>query len=189
MDDRDVWKADPPSRSGVIKSIEAHDAILSKFHELWYQDYLLSLREQCRDLYEINFQNKIGVDDVVLLKNPAKTRLFWLLGRVLELIMDDDNKVRSMKVKRVDGYVQIQSIKLLYPLELSLTHAGHPGSVPSSEATDDEGVDNSDESWESLYADNNPNLVSQRSKKNKNLKGKRNSQWSVYILLKVVITN
>ena len=29
MDDQDVWKADPPSRSGVIKSIETRDAMLS----------------------------------------------------------------------------------------------------------------------------------------------------------------
>ena len=41
MDDQDVWKADLPSSSGVIKSIEAHDAMLSKLGKLWYQDYLL----------------------------------------------------------------------------------------------------------------------------------------------------
>ena len=40
--------------------------MLSKFREVCYQDYLLSLREKCRDLHEINFQNEIGVDDVVL---------------------------------------------------------------------------------------------------------------------------
>ena len=68
MDDQDVWKAGPPSRSGVIKSIEPRDTKLSKFCYLWYQDYLLSLREQCWDLHEINFQNKIGADDVDLAK-------------------------------------------------------------------------------------------------------------------------
>ena len=160
MDDQDIWKADPPSRSGVIKSIEARDAMLSKFCELWFQDYLLSLREQGRDLHKINFQNKIDVDDIVLVKNPTKTRPLWLLGRGLELIMSDDNKVRSVKVKRGDGSVQIHSIKLLYPLELSLTHAHDPGTVPNSEAAGDEGVNNSDESWESPYTDSNPNLIS-----------------------------
>ena len=68
-----IRKADPPTRSGLIKSIEARDAMLSKFRELWYQGYLSSLREQCRDLHEINFQNKIGADDVVIVKNTAKT--------------------------------------------------------------------------------------------------------------------
>ena len=51
-----------------------------------------------------------------------------------------------MRVKRGDDSVQIHSIKLFYPLELSLTHAHHLGTVPSSEAASDEGVNNSHES-------------------------------------------
>ena len=51
--------------------------------------------------------------------------------------MGDHNKVRSVKVKRGDGSVQIHSIKLLYPQELSLTHAHHSGIIPSSEAAGD----------------------------------------------------
>ena len=80
----------------------------------------------CKDLHEVNYINKIKVDDVVLVKNPAKPRPYWLLGRVLELNHGDDHKVRSVKVKRADGAVQVHSIKHLYPLELSLTHAHNP---------------------------------------------------------------
>ena len=47
MDDQDVWKADSPSKSDVIKSIETRDAMLFKFRKPWCQDYLLSLKEQC----------------------------------------------------------------------------------------------------------------------------------------------
>ena len=72
-----------------------------------------------------------------------------------------EDKVRSVKVKRGDGSVKIHSIVLLYLLELSLIRAHHLGTVLSWEAAGDEGVDKSDESWESPYADNNPNLVSQ----------------------------
>lgn len=79
LDDKNVWKSDSPSRLNVIKSIENRDAMLAKFRELWYHDYLLSLRKQCRDLHEVNSQNNINVGDVVLVKNPAKTRPFWLL--------------------------------------------------------------------------------------------------------------
>ena len=86
-----------------------------------------------------------------------------------------------MKVKRGDGSVQIHSIKLLYPLELSLTHAHPPGTIPSLKAAGDEGVDNSDDSRGSPYADSTPNLVSQRPKMNKNFKGKRNSPNDPYI--------
>ena len=86
--------------------------------------------------------------------------------------MGDDNKVLSVKVKRGDGSVQIHSIKLMYPLKVSLTHAYHPGTVPSSEAAGNKGADNSDESRESPYA---VTLFHQRPKRNKNLKEKRNS--------------
>ena len=95
--------------------------------------------------------------------------------------MGDDNKVCSVKVKRGDGSVQIHSIKLKYQLELSLTHAHHPCTVPSSEAAGDEGVDNSDASRESPYANSSPNLVLQFPKRNKNLKGKLNSPNDPYI--------
>ena len=99
---------------------------------------IICLREQCRDLHEINLQNKIGVDDVILVKITDKTRPFWLPGRVLELIVGDDIKIRSVRVRRGDGSVQIHSIKLLYLLELSLIHAHHPVTVACSEAAGDE---------------------------------------------------
>ena len=102
LDDQDVWKSDPPSRLNVIKSIEDCDSMITRFRELWLQNYLLSLREQCKDLHEVNFNKQIKVDDVVLVKNPAKSRPFWLLGRVLELIVGDDKNIRSVKVKRGD---------------------------------------------------------------------------------------
>ena len=96
----------------------------------------MSLREQSKDLHEVNFNNRINVDDV-LVKNPAKSRPFWLLGRVLELIVGDDKKIRTVKVKRGDGSVQVHSIKLLYPLERPLTHAHHPRIIPDSKGVGD----------------------------------------------------
>ena len=133
MDDRDICKSDPPSRLNVIKSIELRDTLLSKFKELWYDSYLLSLREQCKALHEVNYVNKIKVDDVVLVKIPNKSRPFWPLGRVIELVEGDDGKVRSVRLKRGDGAIQHHSIKHLYPLELTLTHAYQP-QIPVDES-------------------------------------------------------
>ena len=58
----------------------------------------------------------------LFVKHPNKLRPYWLLGRTLELIRGDDDKVRSVKLKRGDGKIVIDSLKHLYPLELSLTH-------------------------------------------------------------------
>ena len=84
---------------------------------------MLSLHEHCRDLHQCNWENKIKAGDVVLIKTPNKTRLYWLLGRVLELIVGHDNAVHSVNLKRGDGLIVYHSVNHLYPLELSLTHA------------------------------------------------------------------
>lgn len=183
LDDQDVWKSDSPSRLNVVKSIEARDSMLTRFHKLWYQDYLLSLREQCKDLHEVNFHNRINVDDVVLVKNPAKSRPFWLLGRVLELIVGDDKKIRSVKVKRGDGSVQVHSIKLLYPLELSLTHAHHPKIIPDLKGVCDRKIDVAKSKVSNDVPDTKGTSVAikQRPKRTKNLKGSKNSPNNPYV--------
>ena len=120
---KSVLKADPPSRNLVNQSIAIRDSMLEQFKQIWYDEYLLSLREQCKNLHQIKFVNKISVDDVVLVKGPShKKRPHWILGRVLELIYGDDNLVRSVRLKRGDGVIQHHSISHLYPMELSLTH-------------------------------------------------------------------
>ena len=63
---------------------------------------------------------------MVLIKNPAETRSYWLLGRVTELIYDEDGKVRTVKLKRGDGENVTHSIKHLYPMELSVTYDYQP---------------------------------------------------------------
>ena len=119
-----VFTADPPSRKVLIKSLQDRDKILEDFRSIYYEEYLLSLREQCKDLHQINFSNKIKIDDVVLVKGPpSKKRPNWVLGRVEELVHGSDNLIRSVKLKMGTGYSQHHSIKHLYPMELALTHA------------------------------------------------------------------
>ena len=83
------------------------------------------MRETCKDLHQINWNNKISIDNIVLVKLLNKSRPYWVLGRVLELVRGHDDKVRSFKLKRGDGVVTHHSINHLYPLELSLTHNPH----------------------------------------------------------------
>ena len=83
------------------------------------------MRETCKDLHQINWNNKISVDDIVLVKLLNKSRPYWVLGRVLELVRSHDDKVRSVKLNRGDGVVTHHSINHVYPLELSLTRNPH----------------------------------------------------------------
>ena len=62
-DDSAIWTKDPPSNSDICESLNMRVKSVDKFRDLWYQDYLLSLREQCKDLYNVDFSNKINKDD------------------------------------------------------------------------------------------------------------------------------
>ncbi|CAL4128733.1 unnamed protein product [Meganyctiphanes norvegica] len=56
--DVSVLTDDPPSRKVLSKSLEDRDKILEDFRSMYYEEYLLRLREQCRDLHKMNFPNK-----------------------------------------------------------------------------------------------------------------------------------
>lgn len=43
-----------------------------------------------------NFSNKIKLNNVILIKNPANSSPFWQLGRVIVLFPGDYNKIRSV---------------------------------------------------------------------------------------------
>ena len=45
------------------------------------------------------------------------------MGKVLELIIGFDGKIRTVKLKKGNGSVEYHSICNLYPMELSVTHA------------------------------------------------------------------
>ena len=157
-----LWEDDPPSKSKVVNSLAVRDEMLDKFHELYYNDYLLSLRETCKDLHQVDFVNKVKINDIVLIKNPSRPRPYWLLGRVVQLFPGDDGNVRSVQVRRGDGQVQTHSLKHLYPLELTLTHSYTPLEPYDFEGFEDNksssNVNNPNNSNESdLNSDSNTN--------------------------------
>ena len=103
--------------------------MINQRKEQWHEDYLLSLRSLYRNLHETDFTNQIGVNDLVVIKNPVKGRQHWRLGRVIELIHGSDGKVCSVKLLRGDAKwltnerkLELHSVRNLYPLELNITH-------------------------------------------------------------------
>ena len=129
-------KDELPSSVGrkiLVKSLEIRDRLLDRFKELWYEEYLLGLKETFKNLHEAKFENRVKVGDIVLVKNPAVKRQHWALGRILELYPGADGKVRSVKLIRGKADYrekpltpELHSLKHLYPLELSITHNHNP---------------------------------------------------------------
>jgi len=121
-----------PSRRDLIRAIDYRDTLLQEAKERWEEDYLLSLREAGKNRFQQEWENKIEVGAVVLVSVPNKTRPYWQLGRVLELLPGSDNIVRTVKVMRPDRSEGVFSVKHLYPLELDVL----PVFVDNKESSD-----------------------------------------------------
>ena len=69
--------------------------LVNQFWVRWRSEYIQEL--QLRNKWNTPRRN-ISVGDVVLLKEDSQPRNEWSLGRVVEVITDDDNLVRKVKV-------------------------------------------------------------------------------------------
>ena len=109
------------SSEQLIDAMVRRDTMFEGFRELWFDEYLTSLREAGRDRFQGNWVNTISKNDIVLVSNPTKPRAQWNLGRITELLYGNDGRVRTVRVMRPDRSEAVYSINLLYPLELSVT--------------------------------------------------------------------
>ena len=121
--DGDVWKEEV-DRDDLYQTLTVQEETIEKFRKLCHEEYVLSLRERSRKTFQIDWENRIKVGNVVLIRHPTKARPFWLLGKVLEVIIGDDNNIRSAKVLQSNGLTSIHLICHLHPMELSVTHTG-----------------------------------------------------------------
>ena len=122
-----------PNRKDLVKSLEKREDLFNMFKCMWFDQYLLSLRETTRDLFQSQWEDKIKVGDVVMVSTPNKSRAFWNLARVLELLTGQDKRTRTVRVVRSDGQEAVHSINHLYPLEIEVT--------PEKAPTEEEKVD------------------------------------------------
>ena len=109
-----------PSRKQLIDSLSLKEEILDNFKDRYYNEYLVSLREKSRDLYQNNWRNEIKPGDVVLINTPSNSRPYWTMARVEELVVGNDGIVRSVRVRKPNGDRANHSINHLYMLELAL---------------------------------------------------------------------
>ena len=123
-----------PSSKDLIKSLEIREDALDKFKDLWYSEYLLSLREVKTDCFQPQWEDKIKVNDIVLISSPTKPRPLWTMGRITKLFTGSDGRTRSVELIRPDRSTGEYAVSLLYPLELNLDQVvgftSHASNVP-----------------------------------------------------------
>ena len=115
-----IWEMETEDfREDLFSSLEARDALQAKFREIWGKDYLLSLREAHKNSQvspKIHPYLKVG--SIVLIKNPFKSRVYWTMVRITEIIPSYDGQIRAVKIMRPDRSITKAAVCNLYPLEL-----------------------------------------------------------------------
>ncbi|GFW10451.1 uncharacterized protein TNCV_892461 [Trichonephila clavipes] len=71
----------------------------------------------------------LNVGEIVLIENPNKKRLYWPLGKVIELIPGRDGKVRTLKLICSNSEI-IRPIQRVFPLEIQSAEMGESNDVP-----------------------------------------------------------
>ena len=126
-----------PIRKKLVDCLETREQMFENFKDVWFDEYLLSLRESSREVYQDGWYNRIAVGDVVLVSSPNKPRPFWGMGRVTEILPGQDGAVRCVRILRADKSEGIHSTKLLYPLELAVTPSFLKSPAPEEPRSDD----------------------------------------------------
>ena len=121
MDSGGCPDMEPTFRSQLLDALSKREKLLNNFKELWNEEYLSSQRESCKDLHNMDFNNKIQVNNGVLIKNPTKNRPFWKLGRVTELFQGNNGNIRFAQITR-DVSCENHNIQHLFLMELTLKY-------------------------------------------------------------------
>ena len=101
---------------------KARERYLDKLWSVWYDEYLLSLRERSNRFHKsgrmtVNRQPQVG--EVVLLKEDGQPRGSWKLARIVKLNRSSDGHVRAAEIVLSNGVRLQRAINFLLPLEIT----------------------------------------------------------------------
>jgi hypothetical protein len=113
-----LWGADYSDdlHTQLNTTLTEQERLFEKYKQMWFSQYLLSLRETIKDVFQHSWENKISINSIVLVHNKDKPRIFWLMGKVLKLHYGEDGKVRSALLKMPNKQTSHYSIKHLYQI-------------------------------------------------------------------------
>ena len=107
------------SRDMLVETLLVRDRMIKYAEEEWKTAYLLSLRENYSKKCLSKTENKIKVNEIVLVKNPLKAKVYWSLAEVTEFVPSSDGVVRAAFVRLSNGETKKYPIVNLYPLEIN----------------------------------------------------------------------
>ncbi|GFQ78449.1 hypothetical protein TNCT_281111 [Trichonephila clavata] len=76
-----------------------------------------------------NMSRAFKLSEIALIKNPNRKRLYWPLGKVVELIPGRDGKVRTLKLRCSNSEI-IRPIQRVFPSEIQSAETAESDDVP-----------------------------------------------------------
>ena len=101
---------------------KARERYLNKLWSIWYDEYLLSLRERTTMFHKsgrLRVNRTPSVGEVVLLREDGVPRGCWRLARVITLLPSADGRTRAAKIRLANGVTLNRTINFLVPLEVT----------------------------------------------------------------------
>ena len=94
------------------------EKLIQQFEVRWKTEYLTEIQ----DYHLTRKKNKDEevvpkIGDLVIMKEDIKPRTQWPLARITNVFPGRDNKIRSVEVKKSNGYLARRPPQLLIPLE------------------------------------------------------------------------
>jgi hypothetical protein len=131
------------TQAQVMASWKRIQCLLNSFWKIWRKSYLTGLQEQvrsCKQRGALEVSPTVG--SVVQIADDHMPRSQWRIGRIVELIVSDDGLCRSVKLLIPGGRYINRPIKLLFPLELTVSEPQKLDNNDNSDATDQIGDTN-----------------------------------------------
>ncbi|VDL78098.1 unnamed protein product [Nippostrongylus brasiliensis] len=130
----------------VEKALKSSIKLTEEFWHIWRTQYLTSLREH----HKRNIDTKRGttttpkIGTVVILSEPDQPRNNWAIGRITNLVHDEENTVREVTIELPNKRKVRRPVNRVIPLEIgpdtntishSSEHTGLPPELSSSSPT------------------------------------------------------
>ena len=101
----------------VVRRTRLVNTIVEHFWKRWSKEYLLELRQNHKVRNDTRDMN-INVGDVVLIHADNVKRNKWKLGKIEEIIVGNDGRIRGAKLKTATGYLK-RPLQKMFPLEIT----------------------------------------------------------------------
>jgi hypothetical protein len=86
----------------------------SEFWGRWRKEYLLTLQPS-QKWFAPQHEPRLG--EIILINDNTSNRMFWPLGKIIEITRGRDNQVRSIMVEMKDGSLTRRDIRYCYRME------------------------------------------------------------------------